>query len=644
MSTFFALLGSLLLVVLFAVVAKRLLGAYNMPPLRTFGAALVGYGLGFLVFLFMTRVEDVDNGTANLTALILSLVFTMMAIVTFEVLSDYRLRRRSRSPNLGVPNPAQWTRDQIDSARRTAEITSIAARHGFGKGVDPSQAEGGSDVGRRLAAALDEAGGIYVKLGQILSTRSDVLGPEIAGELATLQQDSAPASREEIEPHLIESLGADLDTVFIEFDWEPIGSASLAQVYRARLVDGTDVVVKVQRPNIDQEVERDLRIIAQVSGYLDVRTEWGEMFNLAELADEFADTVRKELDYEREATTTAEVQQAFSAYPALRVPAVYTEISSPKVLVQEFIEGPTLGRAGVVGGEQGRMLADQLFDAQVAAMINGDRFHADPHPGNLILCEDDQLGLIDFGLSTRLDAFERAGLNDVLSAIALYDPSLLSEAAFTIGEPRREVDGAKLERACARIMTEHLDPSGQPTAEMLNDFLDIVYRFGLALPPNITALFRALVTLQGSLEQLSPNYPLIERAQKLASEQMQTTITPDTLALEAKNEVIRLAPLLRRAPVHMDRIAGQLERGKLGVRVSLLSGEQDVRVISTLVNRFVLAFIGIGLGVVSVMLFSVETDVFVVRHIDMFDILGFIGLFTGATLIMRVALDVFREQ
>lgn len=126
MNTFFALLGSLLLVVPFAVVAKRLLGAYNMSPMRTFGAALVGYGLGFIVFAFMTRVEEVDDGTATVTAIIMSLVFTMMAVVTFEVLSDYRLRRRRRSSNLGAPNPAQWTRNQLDSARRTAEITSIA--------------------------------------------------------------------------------------------------------------------------------------------------------------------------------------------------------------------------------------------------------------------------------------------------------------------------------------------------------------------------------------------------------------------------------------------------------------------------------------------------------------------------------------
>lgn len=645
MNSVLAFLGSVALVLLFAIGAKRLLGAYSISTIRTLVAAVIGYLGGFAVSAFMIRTQEADEGTARVTGLVLALVFTMMAIVAFEVISDYRLKRRRTSPRLSVPNPAQWVRSRTQMARRTAQISGIIARNGLGRGVDVDPGMSRSrEQGRRLAAALDEAGGIYVKLGQILSTRSDLIGHEIADELSTLQQDSAPAPRSEVEPALAAALGTPIDEAFRTFDWNPLGSASLAQVYRATLPDGTDVVVKVQRPGIEDVVERDLAIISDVSSYLELRTEWGELFNLADVADEFATTVRRELDYEREARATREMATSFAGHDLLRIPAVYPELSSATVLVQEFVDGPTLGRTGVVGGDRGRALADQLFDAQVRAMIGGDRFHADAHPGNLILCDDGRMGLIDFGLSSRLDTFERSALSDVLTAIALNDPAMLREAAMTIGEPRREIDPARLERACAKLMTEHLSVDGQPSAEMLNDFLDVVYQYGLALSPNITALFRALVTLQGSLEQLSPDYPLISQAEQLATSEMHQRLTPETLAHEAKLEAIRLAPILRKAPLHLDRIAGQLERGTLTVRVSALSHAQDVRVLSRLANRFVLALIGIGLGIVSAQLFTVESNVLVLRHLNLFDILGFIGLFTGATLIMRVALEVFREQ
>ena len=362
------------------------------------------------------------------------------------------------------------------------------------------------------------------------------------------------------------------------------------------------------------------------------------------VAEEFAAQLRDEMDYRVEARNTSEAAQNLDPNGTIAIPSIFDEFTSESLLVQERIDGETLGRRGVIGGDRGRTLADDLFDFEVGAMLSGGRFHADPHPGNVIIRTDGSLALIDFGSAGRLDAYERAAVTDILTALALNDPSLLREAALRVGMEGEEVDPARLDRAFSRLMADHLGPGAQPTAELLADFLVIVNEFGLRLPTSVSEMLRALATLQGSLERLSPNYPIIDAAQSVALEHMEAELTPENLGEELKREVIRVAPLLRRAPLQLDRIAGQIEQGRLSVRVSLFSNEADVRVVSRLVNRAVLAFIGAALGVVSAMLFQIDGGPSLTDNVGLFDLLAFIGLFSGAILIMRVVLEALRER
>ena len=296
------------------------------------------------------------------------------------------------------------------------------------------------------------------------------------------------------------------------------------------------------------------------------------------------------------------------------------------------------------GGERGRRLADVLFTQEVGAMLAGQRFHADPHPGNVMIRPDGGLGLIDFGSTGRLDAFERAAVTDILTALAMNDPSMLRAAALQVGMEARDVDPAQLDRAFARLMADHLGEGAEPSVELLSDFVEITTRFELRMPPNVTEMMRAVVTLQGTLELLSPGYPLIDSARALASDAFAEALSPENLAEQAKIEAIRVAPLLRRIPHHVDRIAGQIEQGTLSVRISALSNEDDVRVLTRLVNRGVLAFIGAALGVVSVMLLQVTSDFQLTDNIGLLDVLGFVGLFSGAILIMRVVLETQQDR
>lgn len=643
METFLGFVGLFILIIVFAWAARRLLGARRLSATKTLLAAIVGFLAAWLVGEALRRARDLSNDTVAVVTLVLALVFTMFVLVAFEALSSPQ--RRPGRPRL--QNPLTFARDTYASTRRSAEITAIAVRQGFGSQLGLRDGDPASltnrEIGLRMRVGMEEAGGMFVKFGQLLATRDDLVPPEVAEELAVLHQDTAPAPRTDIEPVLSAELPRSPDEVFASFDWTPIGSASIGQVYRATLENGDSVVVKIRRPGIEETVERDLAIVVDLARYAEARTGWGADFAIGDLAEQFAADLRAELDYRIEARNITEIAAALSDNPMISVPRVYPELSTPAVLVMEYVDGVTLGRNGTVGGPEGRSLADALFAAEIRSMIAGERFHTDPHPGNVMLV-DGGLALIDCGAAQRLDAFERAAVADVLTAINQRDPALLREAALEIGEPRRPVDSAQLERTFARLLAEHLGPGSQPSAEMLNDFLSIVYRYGLTMSPSVTSMFRAVGTLQGSLELLSPGFDLIDAARSVADEELGGPLTPENLLEETKREIIRVAPMLRRTPYHLDRIAGQLGRGRFTVQVSLFSRREDVAVFTKLANRAILAFIGAALGVVSVMLFAVDSGPLLQRHVDLFDVLGIIGLFSGAILIMRVALEVFRDH
>ena len=630
--------------ILFAWTARRLLGVRKLSMAKTVIAALGG----LLVADILGRVllsRDMSHDQAILIGMVIGLISTMVIIITFEAFAH-----PDKSPvRSKVSNPVALVQQKASAVGRSTQIARIANSHGLSAGFGLAMgrtmsAEEASEYGIRLRGALEEAGGVFVKLGQLLATRPDVIPQETADELALLHQDVEPAPRSEVEPALSAVFGKPVDQMFSDFDWSPIGAGSLGQVYRATLETGEKVVVKVRRPNIQDEVNRDLRIAVDLASFAAEQSSQAEQLGVVSLAEQFSRQLREEMDYRIEARNTVECQAALAEQGLIATPTVFEELSGETVLVLSLLEGETLGRHGVVGGEHGRKLADTLFEAEVNAMLSGERFHADPHPGNVMLMPGGNLGLIDFGSADRLDAFERAAVTDILGGLALNDPTMLRSAAMEMGMGAGDVDPAQLDRAFARLMVEHLGPGAEPSAALIQDFLGITNEFGMVMPTAVTGMLRALATLQGSVEVLSPGFPMISAAKKVAKAEMISALRPENLVDDLKREVIHLAPVLRRAPHHFDRIAGQIEQGKLAFRVRMFSDDDDIRVISRLINRAVLAFIGATLGVVSAMLLQIPSDHLITDNVGLLQVLGFVGLFAGSILIMRVVLEILRER
>lgn len=644
-------LGSVAVVFLFAWVARAFLDARELTWRRLALAALAGIALGdsVAVFLVLDNLSELQNLQVEEIAgiaLPFQLVATMGAIVVLEVLFS---RRRERSRRVGFPRPFRWLRNAAGNVSRAVEVSRILARQGLAPllgwrgGEVPSRDP--VELARRARMAMEEAGGMFVKLGQLLATRPDLVPPEAQAELSRLHSSAAPLDRPTVERAMADQLGRPIAEVFAEIDWTPLGSASIAQAHQGRLLDGSRVVVKVRRPDLSTVVDRDLAIMRWLARSAARRTEWGRTVGIEALAAEFAETLRGELDFNIESRNLVEMAEAVAEEPMVRVPRVYPELTSDGLLVMEWLDGTPMSKWEPGADVDRRALADALCRSQVGAMLEGDRFHGDPHPGNILALDDGRLGLIDLGISDRLDAFERAAVFQMLVALRLEQPTLLYESMVSIGavDPARH-DPDEIERAFAQFMSAYLG-SGLPPPEAMTDLMQLTGELGLTLPSSTVAMFRALATLTGTLEHLSPGYPIVETVADIGGDELRRRLAPSSAVDYLREEWAQIGPLLERMPRHVDRLATMLEHGRLVTRVRHFSDADDRRFIERVVNRVILTFLSIGTGVVSVMLMGTDAPTpMLLGETGLLDVLGWLGLFISVVLLLRVLLAVLRSE
>ncbi|HYN29359.1 MAG TPA: AarF/UbiB family protein [Dermatophilaceae bacterium] len=646
------LLLALAVIVAFAAVVRGALAARGVSWPRLLLAAFLGYGLGAAVgaLLLLGPVDLATVGTVQApepselaaVALPFQLLVTMALVVGLELVAS----RPPRRHRVRLVNPLAAARREVGVARCGLEVTRVAARTGIGPVLGLTRGgRGTSDpdvLSRQVREAVEELGGVVVKLGQLLATRPDLLPPAVLAELGRLHSSVSPVPLEELR--VVLRAEGDLDSRLVTIDPTPLGSASIAQVHVARLADGAEVVVKVQRPGLADVVERDLAILDRVAATVERRTDWGRQYRVRRIAADLAAQLRAEMDFRTEARDVAEVAGALRDEPSIRVPAVLLP-ATRRTLVNERLHGIPLSAhpsgTPVAGGEE---LADALCRSQIRAMLAGERFHGDPHPGNVVLLDGGGLGLLDFGMTGRLDSFGRGFVLQLLGAVPVQDAGLLYEALLTGGSVGPEADRDAVERELAAFLTAHLT-STLPSVSATTELLRLTTRLGLAVPDSAAVMFRALGTLAGTLEMLSPGYPFIERVADQAGVELRSRMAPSSGAELLQREWATLGPVLRRVPRHLDRITTQLAAGQLSTRPRLLSHPEDRRVVERVLDKALMAVLGLGLLAVSVAMIAVEAGpVIVTADVTLLSVLGWLTLFAGTVLVLRVLLDVLRER
>ena len=325
---------------------------------------------------------------------------------------------------------------------------------------------------------------------------------------------------------------------------------------------------------------------------------------------------------------------------------MHVDISSRRLLVLERFDGPSIRDAGPLLDELGadrKTLARELLGYLLNQILIQGTFHADPHPGNILVLPSGQLGLIDFGSVGRLDIAQQAGLRRLLVAVAQRDPTELYEAVTELAiatGPGAE----QLEQMLSAFMTGHLGPGMTPDAALIRDLLTVLSRAGVAFPPVIADVGRALVILDGTLRTLAPGFDMAGESQAIARQLAGEQLAPASLRDAATSELLTLLPMLRRLPRRADQISAALARGRFTTNLRLFSDPRDVSVVTTLVNRAVLALIGAALGGMSVVMLLTRGSPAVARGISLLQLFGYIGLFLSVTLLLRVVLEILRRQ
>ncbi len=450
----------------------------------------------------------------------------------------------------------------------------------------------------RVRLAMAELGPTFVKLGQLLSTRPDLVGTEMASELQHLQDDVPWDPMEHVRSIIEKDLGQPLEAIFAEFEARPMASASIGQVHRARLKTGERVVVKVQHPDVPRKFQVDLEIFVGLSNWAEMVPELA-VHRPQAIATEFQRTLRRELDFARELRNMQEFSRNFEGDPTVRIPRPYPEFSSGRVLTMEMLEGIKLI-------ETERLAASRIDLNEVARrganiyleMIFSDGFfHADPHPGNLVLLEGNVIGMMDFGMVGRIDERLVEDIEELFLAVTSLDAEHLTSVIVRVGSVPNELDRSSL----AVDLADYIAHYGSQSLEALdlsaslNELLDLIHRYRISLPARMAMLLKVLITLEGTSKLLSPRFSLLEVMKPYRKRMLLRRLSPGRQIRKMRRVAWELRHLLDILPRGLSEIIEQVQAGQFDVHL-------DHRGLEPSVNRLVLGMLASALFLGSALL------------------------------------------
>jgi ubiquinone biosynthesis protein len=503
---------------------------------------------------------------------------------------------------------------------RYREIVMTLVRHGFGymveemglfqllslprKWLQKNAAEPSKTMGERIRLVLEELGPSFIKLGQLSSTRHDLLPEDVISQFQKLQDQVPPFTFAEARTIIELELHLPLEEIFMEFQETPIAAASIGQVHYGRLITGEEVAVKVQRPLVDQIIKTDLEILGELAALAEPRLAWVARYQIRTIIAELSKSVVEELNYTREGRNADKIARQFAQQPNVYIPKVYWDYTTSKVLTMEFVDGIKLNQPELLL-EQGHDLkktAEQLVNAMLHQVLIEGFFHADPHPGNVFVLAGGRIAFVDFGMAGRLNEEMKYNLCSLLISLMRKDSYGIVQAILRLGLVSEDIDTTDLQRDLDVMREQYYDiPLSQISlGEIFHNLFVMANRHGIQIPTDLTLLGKTFLTLEGVAESLDPELSLVKLAEPFGRELLKERYHPLQLKKRWWRQFSDFTETMMSFPRQASQLAKLVRTGKLKMEISLPEFDLLLRKLDQISNRITISIVLLSFSIIMV--------------------------------------------
>jgi ubiquinone biosynthesis protein len=517
-------------------------------------------------------------------------------------------------------------RKRIRHLQRYREIVNAFIRHGFGftikelglsellsfpKRFFPEGTKGSfnKSTGERIRLFLEELGPTFVKIGQVASTRYDVLPAEIISELENLQDQAPPFSYETVQRIIEDELGHPIADLFKEFNGDPLAAASIGQVHYAILKTGEPVAIKIQRPNMKGTIETDLEILQDLALLAEQRLDWAAHYQIRDIVDELAKSLLEELDYSIEGRNSEKIANQFKNDSGIVIPKVFWEYTTKKVLTMEYVEGIKLNEAEKLkeAGNNPKELAKNVVNSILKQILVDGYFHGDPHPGNVLALPGDDLVFLDFGMVGRLSSEMKNNLASLVIALMRKKTDDVVKSIMHMGIVPENIDVMSLRADVDRLYEKYYDVALSTTslAQVISDLFTVAYQHHIRIPSDLTLLGKTLLTMEGMVVKLDPEISILKVAEPFGKRLLMERYEPKKVAGNVWDQLVEMGGFVNDLPKTLNEISLLLKKGKVKQEISFPDSDKILNKLNRISNRiafsisllsFSIVFMGLIIG------------------------------------------------